>query len=271
MTNSTNYRVSVLAKTAIATVKLMAFFIAFAVSTSTYAQVKNIVLVHGAFADGSGWHNVYNILKKDGYHVNVVGNSNFGLEQDAATTQNLLDRLDGPVILVGHSYGGAIITKAGMSDKVAGLVYVSAFAPDSGETLGSMLASAKPDPKTGILPPENGFVWYDKAKFHSGFCADLPDAEAEFMADSQVPVSASSFGYVNGEPAWKHKPSWYCVATEDHTIPPDAERAWAKRMKAHTTEIKGSHVIFISQPQRVASVIEDAATKAGNNQNVFVY
>ncbi len=226
------------------------------------AQVKNIVLVHGAFADGSGWQGVYDILKKDGYNVKVVGNSNFGLEQDALTTQNVLDRLDGPAILVGHSYGGAIITKAGMSDKVAGLVYVAAFAPDSAETLGAIIAAGKPDPKSGFLPPENGFVWYDKAKFHGGFCADLPDAEAEFMADAQVPVSVTSFGYVNGEPAWKHKPTWYCVATEDHTIPPDAERFWAKRMNARVTEIKGSHVIFISHPQLVANVIE-AAAKSG--------
>src|ERR1700709_2720055 len=149
-----------------------------------------------------------------------------------------------------------------MSDKVAGLVYVSAFAPDSAETLGAIIASGKPDPKSGFMAPENGFVWYDKAKFHGGFCADLPADEAEFMADSQVPVSVTSFGYVNGEPAWKHKPTWYCVATEDHTIPPDAERFWAKRMNAHTTEIKGSHVIFISQPQKVAAVIEDAAKNA---------
>jgi pimeloyl-ACP methyl ester carboxylesterase len=225
-------------------------------------KVENIVLVHGAFADGSGWQPVYNILKKKGYNVKVVGNSNFGLEQDATTTQNVLDRLKGPAILVGHSYGGAIITKAGMSDQVAGLVYVAAFAPNSGETLGAIIASGTPDPKSGFLPPENGFVWYDKDKFHGGFCADLPDEEAEFMADSQVPVSVSSFGYLNGEPAWKHKPTWYCVATEDHTIPPDAERFWAKRMNAQVTEIKGSHVIFISQPEKVAAVIDEAAKKA---------
>ena len=150
-----------------------------------------------------------------------------------------------------------------MSDKVAGLVYVSAFAPDSAETLGAIIASGKPDPKSGFMAPENGFVWYDKAKFHGGFCADLSDDEAEFMADSQIPVSVTSFGYVNGEPAWKHKPTWYCVATEDHTIPPAAERFWAKRMNAKVTEIKGSHVIFISHPKEVADVIEAAAKNAG--------
>jgi pimeloyl-ACP methyl ester carboxylesterase len=221
-------------------------------------------LVHGAFADGSGWQPVYTILKKKGYNVKVVGNSNFGLEEDAKTTSTVLDRLDGPAILVGHSYGGAIITKAGMSEKVAGLVYVAAFAPDAGETLGALIASGTPDPKTGILPPENGFLWYDKDKFHAGFCGDLSDDLAEFMADAQVPVAVSSFGYVNTEPAWKHKPNWYCVATEDHTISPESERSWAKRMKAQTTEIKGSHVIFISHPEKVAAVIEEAANNALN-------
>jgi pimeloyl-ACP methyl ester carboxylesterase len=227
-------------------------------------KVNNIVLVHGAFADGSGWKPLYDILKKKGYNVKVVGNSNFGLDEDAKTTATVLDRLDGPAILVGHSYGGAIITKAGMTEKVAGLVYVAAFAPDAGETLGALVASFTPDPERGILPPENGFVWYDKAKFHRGFCADIPVDLAEFMADAQVPVSAGSFGYVNTEPAWKHKPSWYCVATEDHTISADAERLWAKRMNAKTTEIKGSHVLFISQPEKVAAVIEEAALNALN-------
>ena len=259
MKHSTEYKASAIAATVNKAMRVIAFSIACLISISAHAQVKNIVLVHGAFADGSGWQKVYNILTKDGYNVKILGNSNFGLEEDVTTTNNLLNRLEGPAILVGHSYGGAIITKAGMSDKVAGLVYVSAFAPDSAETLGGMLAVGKPDPKNGILPPEDGFVWYGKAKFHEGFCADLPAAEAQFMADSQVPVAASAFGYVNGEPAWKHKPSWYCVATEDHTIPPEAERAWAKRMNAHTTEIKGSHVIFISQPEKVAAVIEEAA------------
>ncbi len=225
-------------------------------------KVNNIVLVHGAFADGSGWKGVYDILKKDGYNVKVVGNSNFGLDQDAITTEQVIDRIDGPVILVGHSYGGAIITKAGNNPKVVGLVYTAAFAPDQGETLGGLLSSGEPDPKSGVLPPEDGFIWYDKAKFREGFCADLPEKLADFMADSQVPVSVTTFSYVNGEPAWKHKPCWYCVATEDHTIPPDAERAWAKRMNATTTEIKGSHVTFISQPEKVAAVINDAAKKS---------
>jgi pimeloyl-ACP methyl ester carboxylesterase len=232
-------------------------------------KVNNIVLVHGAFADGSGWKPVYDILKKKGYNVKVVGNSNFGLEEDALTTLNVLDRLDSAAILVGHSYGGAIITKAGMSEKVAGLVYVAAFAPDAGETLGALVTTDTPDPKLGILPPENGFVWYDKTKFHEGFCGDISGDLSEFMSDSQVPVSATTFSYINTEPAWKHKPSWYCVATEDHTIPPDGERSWAKRMNAKTTEIKGSHVIFISQPDKVAAVIEDAANSALEDSSDF--
>jgi pimeloyl-ACP methyl ester carboxylesterase len=232
-------------------------------------KVNNIVLVHGAFADGSGWKPVYDILKKKGYNVKVVGNSNFGLEEDALTTLNVLDRLDSAAILVGHSYGGAIITKAGMSEKVAGLVYVAAFAPDAGETLGALVTTDTPDPKLGILPPENGFVWYDKAKFHEGFCGDISGDLSEFMSDSQVPVSATTFSYINTEPAWKHKPSWYCVATEDHTRPPDGERSWAKRMNAKTTEIKGSHVIFISQPDKVAAVIEDAANSALEDSSDF--
>ncbi len=225
--------------------------------------VKNIVLVHGAFADGSGWMGVHKILTDRGYNVSVVGNPNFGLDEDAAATQRVLNRIDGPVILAGHSYGGAIITKAGNAPNVAGLVYVSAFAPDEGESLGSLLASGGPvDPKSGILPPEEGYVWYDKAKFHEGFCADLPEDLASFMADSQIPVAASAFGYVNTAPAWKTKPSWYCVATEDHTIPPDAERFFGQRMGAKVTEIQGSHVIFISQPEKVADIIEDAAKNA---------
>src|SRR5450755_4653710 len=140
---------------------IMSVLLASGSTANARTTVKNIVLVHGAFADGSGWQGVYNILKKDGYNVTVVGNSNFGLAEDAHTTQNVLDRLNGPAILVGHSYGGAIITKAGMSEKVAGLVYVAAFAPDAGETLGALVATFAPDPERSILPPENGFVWYD--------------------------------------------------------------------------------------------------------------
>ncbi len=240
---------------------LLLFLIA--VIFSLRAQIKNIVLVHGAFADGSGWQKVYDILKARGYHVSVVGNPNTGLDDDVAATKRVLDRQDGPVILVGHSYGGAIITVAGNSPNVAGLVYVAAFAPDEGEALGKLLGSYPADPKTGILPPVDGFSWYDLAKFHEGFCADLPKAEAEFMADSQVPVAASAFGYTFKDIAWKTKPTWYIVATDDHSIQPDLERFMGKRTGGKVTEIKSSHVVFISHPKEVADIIEAAAKGSG--------
>jgi pimeloyl-ACP methyl ester carboxylesterase len=231
-------------------------------SNNAVAQtpVKNIVLVHGAFADGSGWEGVYNILKKRGFNVSVVGNPNTGLADDVAATKRVIEKQNGPVILVGHSYGGAIITEAGNNEKVVGLVYVTAFVPDAGETLISLLHAGPPAPNSGILPPENGFVWYDKAKFHSGFCADLSKEKAEFMFASQVPVAASVFGSAVSVAAWKTRPSWYIVGTEDQTIPPDGERFMAKRAGAKITEVKGaSHVVFISQPKIVADVIEAAA------------
>jgi pimeloyl-ACP methyl ester carboxylesterase len=230
-------------------------------SNNAFAQktAKNIVLVHGAFADGSGWQGVYTILTKRGYSVSVVGNPNTGLAEDVAATKRVLDKQNGPVILVGHSYGGAIITEAGNHEKVVGLVYVTAFVPDAGETLINLLHSGPPAPNSGILPPEDGFVWYDKAKFHSGFCADVSKEKADFMFASQVPVAASVFGSAVSVAAWKTRPSWYIVGTEDQTIPPDGERFMAKRAGAKVTEIKGSHVVFISQPKAVADVIEAAA------------
>ena len=229
--------------------------------TAVIAQtpVKNVVLVHGAFADGSGWEAVYKILKKKGYNVSVVGNPNTGFTDDVAATKRVLDRQDGPTILVGHSYGGAIITEAGNHSKVAGLVYVAAFAPDANETLLQLLQSGPPAPNSGILPPDvNGYIWYDTKKYHSGFCADLPKEQAEFLADSQIPVSASVFGATITNPAWKTKKTWYIVAQEDQTIPPDGERFMAKRMNASVTEIKASHLVFMSKPQAVADIIETA-------------
>jgi len=235
------------------------FVVAALGSTVTYGQVKNIVLVHGAFADGSGWRKVYDILKQRGYNVSIVGNPNTGLEDDMAATKRVLDMQKGPVILVGHSYGGAIITIAGNNANVAGLVYVAAFSPDDGESLGKLLSPYPADPLNGILPPVDGFVWYDSAKFHNGFCADLPKKDAEFMFASQVPVSASAFGYVFKDVAWKTKPSWHIVATEDHSIPVELERLMGKRAGGKITELKGSHVIFISRAKEVADVIEAAA------------
>ncbi len=237
---------------------IMLFIIA-VMSIPSQAQVKNIVLVHGAFADGSGWQKVYTILKSRGYNVSVVGNPNTSLEDDVAATKRVLDRQTGPVILVGHSYGGAIITVAGNSDKTVGLVYIAAFAPDKGETLGGLLGSYPVDPLSGILPPVNGFAWYDIAKYHSGFCADLPKEEADFMAASQVPVAVTAFTYVFNDIAWKTKPSWHIVATEDHSIPVNLERFMSKRTGGKMSEIKASHLVFISQSKKVADIIDLAA------------
>lgn len=229
--------------------------------------IKNIVLVHGAFADGSGWQEVYKILKKRGYNVSVVGNPNTGLGDDVAATKRVLARQDGPTILVGHSYGGVIITEAGNEPNVAGLVYIAAFAPDANESLLSLLQSGPPAPNSGILPPDAfGYIWYDKAKYHSGFCADLPKEQAEFLCDSQIPVSASVFGATIPNPAWKTKPTWYIVATEDQTIPPDGERFMAQRAGAKVTEIKASHLVFMSQPKPVVDVIETAAMNASKGR-----
>lgn len=231
-------------------------------AAASFAQtaVKNIVLVHGAFADGSGWEALYTILTKKGYSVSVVGNPNTGFADDVAATKRVLDKQTGPVLLVGHSYGGAIITEAGNHPKVAGLVYIAAFAPDSSETLLKLLQAGPPAPNAGILPPdENGYIWYDVAKYHSGFCADLPKEKAAFLAASQVPVAASVFGAAIQHPAWKTRKTWYIVATEDQTIPPDGERFMAKRMGANTTEIKASHLVFMSKPDAVAKVVLAAA------------
>lgn len=183
-------------------------------------------------------------------------------EDDVQATQRVLDRQDGPCILVGHSYGGAIITVAGNDLKCVGLVYVSAFAPDKGETLGALLGSYPRDPLSGIGDPVDGFVWYDLDKYHDGFAGDLSAEESAFMADSQIPVAASSFGHVFAEPAWRSKPTWYMVATQDHSIPPDLERFFGKRTGGKVSEIVSSHLIFISHPEKVAAVIQEAAMKA---------
>ncbi|MBF4516905.1 alpha/beta hydrolase [Flavobacterium sp. ANB] len=247
-------------------INIIAFLLLITITSvnGTFAQKKvtNIVLVHGAFADGSGWEGVYKILVKRGYKVSVVGNPNTGLAEDVEAVKRVLDRQDGPAILVGHSYGGAIITESGLDKNVAGLVYVTAFVPDAGETLGQLAQSGPPAPNSGILPPQSGFLWYDKAKFHSGFCADLSAEKANFLFDSQVPVAASVFGTSITNAAWKTKPSWYVVASQDQTIPPDGQRFMAKRANAKITEVKGSHLVFISQPAAVADVIEAAAKGA---------
>jgi pimeloyl-ACP methyl ester carboxylesterase len=227
------------------------------------AQVKNIVLVHGAWGDVSGWEGVYKILIAKGYHVDVVSNSDISLDADVLSVKTVLARQSGPCILVGHSYGGAIITQAGDTSNVAALVYVSAFAPDAGESLASLSkngAPAVPDP--GFQPDAYGFIWYDQAKFARDFCPDLPAAQAEWMSRSQTPIGFAAFAAPMTTVAWKTKPSWYIVSTMDRMIPPDAERFMAKRANAKVTEIKGSHVAFISHPKEVAEVIEAAAKGA---------
>lgn len=250
------------------TVALFTSFLTLNTKTMDAQSVKNIVLVHGAFADGSGYEGIYKILKKKGYNVSIVGNPNTGLADDVAATKRVLDRQEGPVILVGHSYGGAIITEAGNAANVVGLVYLNAFIPDANETLLQLIEAGPPAPNAGILPPSaDGYIWYDKAKYHSGFCADLPKEQAEFLCDSQIPVSASVFGTTIASPAWKTKPSWYVAGTEDQTIPIDGQRFMAKRAGAKITEIKGSHLVFMAQPKAAADVIEMAA-KSVKTSNV---
>ena len=232
-------------------------------------SVKNIVLVHGAFADGSGWEGVYKILTKKGYNVSVVGNPNTSLADDVDATKRVLARQNGPVILVGHSYGGAVITEAGNDDKVVGLVYVAAFAPDAKESLIQLLQTLPPSPNSGVGAPENGYFWYDKAKFHTGFCAELSAEKAAFMYDSQIPNGLQTFATPISKAAWRTKPSWFVVATQDETIPPDAERNFAKRAGSNVTEIKGCHVVFMSHPEEVAAVIESAAKESVAKEEVM--
>src|SRR6266542_56561 len=222
--------------------------------------VKNVVLVHGAFADGSGWRALYDVLIKKGYNVTIVQNPLTSLEDDVAATHVVLDNQDGPTILVGHSWGGAVITEAGNHPKVVGLVYVAAFQPDNGETAFQWFQSAPPAPETGVLPPDDkGIVYYDKAKYHEGFCADISKEEAEFMAASQGAFYGKCFVTPITKAAWRDKPTYGLVATEDKSILPDIERNMYKRSNTKVTEVKGSHVIYMSQPKAVAEVIIEAA------------
>jgi len=236
--------------------------------TAAQAQaVKNVVLVHGAFADGSGWKALFSVLTKKGYHVTVVQNPLSSLEDDVLATKVALDKQDGPTILVGHSWGGAVITEAGNHPKVVALVYVAAFQPDNGETALQWLQSAPPAPENGVLPPnDKGIVYYDQAKFHAGFCADIPKEEADFMYASQGAFYAKGFGTPITHAAWKDKPTYGIVATEDKSIAPEIERAMYKRSNTKVTEIKGSHVVFMSQPKAVAEVIVEAAANASKSK-----
>lgn len=228
---------------------------------STQAQqIKNVVLVHGAFADGSGWRALYDNLTKKGFHVSIVQNPLTSLEDDVAATKVVLDNQDGPTVLVGHSWGGAVITEAGNHPKVAALVYVAAFQPDNGESALQWLKTAPPAPENGVLAPDDkGIVYYDKAKYHAGFCADIPKDLADFMYASQGAFYAKGFVTPITHAAWRDKPAFACIATEDKSIAPEIQRAMYKRSNTKATEVKGSHVIFMSQPQAVAKVIEEAA------------
>jgi len=228
---------------------------------STSPTVKNIVLVHGGFVDGSGWQGVYKALKKNGYAVTIVQNPTFSLADDVAVTKRALATQSGPVILVGHSYGGVVITEAGNDPKVAGLVYIAAFAPDQGESVAALIKDPPPGaPVPPILPPQDGYLFLDKAKFAASFAADVTPDVAEFMADSQVPWGVEALSGAISQPAWKTKPSWYLVATDDKMIPPDAQRAMSRRAGSTVVEVKGSHSVYVSQPQAVASLIEKAAS-----------
>ena len=227
------------------------------------APVKNIVLVHGAFVDGSGWRPVYDILKRDGFNVTVVQQPLSGLAEDVAATKRALERQDGPSILVGHSYGGAIITEAGVDPNVVGLVYIAAHAPDENETEtgnGKLFPAAGRD---AIQKTPDGYAYIEPSRYHADFAADLPDAEAEFEARSQFFTNAAVFTTPITDPAWKLKPSWYMVATSDRIINPDLERMYAARAHSHTVEVEGaSHSVYRSHPEEVAALIEDAAKHA---------
>lgn len=235
---------------------LLVLALGFTATAQNTAPIKNVVLVHGAFADGSGWKGVYQALTKKGYHVTIVQNPLSSLEDDVKATNLILDKQDGPTILVGHSWGGTVITEAGNHPKVAALVYVAALQPDNGETSLQWLASAAPAPEGGALPPDDkGVIYYDKAKFHAGFAADLPKADAEFMFASQGSFYAQGFLTPITKAAWRNKPSYAVLATEDKSIVPEIQRNMYKRSNTKVTEVKGSHVVFISQPDAVAKVI----------------
>jgi pimeloyl-ACP methyl ester carboxylesterase len=231
--------------------------------TASAATAKSIVLVHGGFVDGSGWQGVYKILKKDGYRVSIVQNPTLSLEDDVAVTKRVLAAQPGPVILVGHSYGGVVITEAGNDPKVVGLVYIAAFAPDKGESVSALIKDPPPGaPVPPILPPQDGFLFLDSAKFAASFAADVDASTAQFMADSQVPWGVGALGGTISNPAWRSKPNWYLVATEDRMIPPPAQHFMAKRAGSSVVEAKGSHAIYVSQPSAVAALIEKAALES---------
>lgn len=234
-------------------------------SATLATTAVSIVLVHGGFVDGSGWQGVYNILKKGGYNVSIVQNPTISLGDDVAVTKRVLAVQPGPVILVGHSYGGVVITEAGNDPKVAGLVYIAAFAPDKGESVSALIKDPPPGAAVPpILPPQDGFLFLDNAKFAASFAADVDSATSQFMADSQVPWGVDALTGAISEPAWRSKPSWYLVATDDRMIPPPAQHFMSKRAGSTVVEVKGSHAIYVSQPAAVAALIERAARESSS-------
>lgn len=229
--------------------------------------IKNVVLVHGGFVDGSGWRPVYDLLTSDGYHVAVVQNPTLSLQRDAAATRMIIDAQDGPCVLVGHSYGGAVISEAGTGPNVAALVYVCAFAPDKDESVGTLIGGFPADgPQPPILPPQDGFLFLDGDKFHASFAGDLAAGLAAFMADSQVPWHVDAPAGQVTSPAWRTKPSWYLVTTQDRMIPPAAQRRMSQRIGATVTEVAASHCVYLSQPRATADLIKQAAHRAATRQ-----
>jgi pimeloyl-ACP methyl ester carboxylesterase len=223
-------------------------------------MASSIVLVHGGFVDGSGWEGVYGLLRKDGYDVGVVQNPTKSLADDVATTKQVIAQQKNSVVLVGHSYGGAVITEAGTDPKVSRLVYITAFAPDKGESVQSLIKEPPPGaPVPPILPPVNGYLFLDREKFPASFAGDVDKEKARFMADSQVPWGLDALGGAITDPAWRHKPSWYLLVTDDKMIPIAAQKAMAQRAGAKTKEVPGSHSIYVSNPKAVADLIREAA------------
>jgi len=229
-------------------------------SEQTAGAIRNIVLVHGGFVDGSGWEAVYRRLRKEGFTVTVVQNPTTSLADDVRATRWVLAQQEGPVILVGHSYGGVVITEAGNDPSVAGLVYIAAFAPDAGESVASLIKNPPAGaPVPPILPPRDGYLLLEKSKFAASFAADIDPEVAAFMADAQVPWGVEALQGAVSQPAWKFKPSWYLVATEDRMIPPAAQRAMSQRAGSTVTEVRASHAVYVSRPDTVADLVADAA------------
>src|SRR5271163_3830829 len=259
------YAIALLAVALLATTLLLGRSQKVAAASPSPSGIKNIVLVHGAFADGSGWEAVFNILTKDGYAVAVVQQPETSFAEDVKFANAMIDRQPGPVVLVGHSYGGAVITEAGNNPKVAALVYINAFALDTGES-SATIEKAVPPAGQGIKATADGYLYIDPASFHSDFAADVPEAKTAFMAQSQVLFSLDSFTTPVKTPAWKSKPTWYMMSSADHSINPEQERMMAKRANAKTVEVNSSHAAYISHPKETAKLIEEAATSAPVHQ-----